>query len=573
MSELMSTMQDFPLTMAAMLRHGYDVHPDSPVVSGSAGRVVRETDFSTVAGNAARLATALRGLGVRPGDRVGTFCCNHQPHLEAFYGVPAMGAVLHLINSRLSDEQLVYVIGDAEDGVIIVDDDLLPRLTALLPRLPSVHTLVVAGEERGEHPGYGELLASVTTPDSWPELDERAPAAVCYTTGTTGLPKGVVYSHRSIWLHALAISSGAAFALSDRDRILQITPMFHVNGWGLPHAALLTGAGIVLPGRDVSAAAVAALTAAAKPTLAVSIPLIWAQVKSYAETHPVDLSSLDSIVCAGSSVAPALIDYYERVHGTNLFQGWGMTEVSPWGGISLPPARDLTDPAKPWRGWSGRLLPGVEMRVVDEFGTVLPRDGESVGELQMRGPWVTGSYVGGTSEDRFSADGWLRTGDLGALDRHGYFRITDRSKDVIKSGGEWISSVALENHLDAHPDVAESAVIGVPDPRWEERPLAVIVLTETATASMADLRGHLAASVPRWWLPERWVRAETLPRTSVGKIDKKRLRAVAASGELHIEHVPGSAQVAGAPVPALPASFRDTEPIATARHRGTGGLS
>ncbi|WP_339122528.1 long-chain-fatty-acid--CoA ligase [Pseudonocardia sp. D17] len=531
----MSTMQDVPLTVGAMVRHAQHVHPDTRVLSCADGAVAHEADLATVLARAGRLAAALHALGVRAGDRVGSLCHNHQAHLETFYGVPAMGAVLHLVNSRLSDDQLVYVIDDARDGVLIVDDDLLPRVEPLLERTPSVHTVVVVGTAPEPYLGYEALVGSADPTDGWPsDPDERAAAAICYTTGTTGLPKGVAYSHRSIWLQALTIASGSAMALSDRDRILQVTPMFHVNGWGLPHASLLTGAGLVLPGRDVGPRAIASIVAATRPTVAVSIPLIWAQVKTYAQNNPVDLGSLRSIICAGSSVPDSLIDHYARTHGANLVQGWGMTEVGPWGGLALPAAADADDEDTPWRQWSGRLLPGLEMRAVDEYGEPLPRDGEAVGELELRGPWVTGSYLGGTGADRFTADGWLRTGDMGVIDRRGYFKITDRAKDVIKSGGEWISSVALQDQLDAHPDVVESAVIGVPDPRWDERPLAVVVLRAGADVTADDLRDHLAVHVPRWWLPERWALTSELPRTSVGKLDKKRLRAVAAEGGLTV---------------------------------------
>ncbi|QJY51049.1 long-chain-fatty-acid--CoA ligase [Pseudonocardia broussonetiae] len=526
---MLSTMQDFPLTVSAMLRHARDVHPDAPVLTCRDGVVVDRSTLGATVERATRLAAGLAATGVAPGDRVASLCWNHRTHLEVFFAVPAMGAALHLVNARLSDDQLVFVVNDAADTVLIADPDLLERVRPLLPRMPLLRTVVVVGEavEPGEL-SYEELLAPPGTEVDWPELGERAPAGISYTTGTTGLPKGVVYSHRSIWLNALTISGGPAMALSDRDLVLQVTPMFHVNGWGLPHAAALTGAGLVLPGRTVSPPALAAAVAATRPTVAVGVPLIWSQL---AREPGVDLASLRLVVSAGSSVPPALIERYATEFGVELVQGWGMTETSPWGGVARAPGAELDDPSTPWRHWSGRLLPGVEMRAVSPEGEVVARDGVAVGELEVRGPWVTGSYLGLQGEDadqRFSPDGWLRTGDVGVINRTGFFKITDRAKDVIKSGGEWIASAALEDLLVAHPDVVEAAVIGVPDPRWDERPLAVVVTRTGADA--AALRDFLFERVPRWWVPERWAFVTELPRTSVGKLDKRTLRRRHADG-------------------------------------------
>jgi fatty-acyl-CoA synthase len=546
---MFASMQQYQLTVAAMLRHGSSVHGRSRLVSYDRGVETGSREFGSAADRMAQLSWALKDAGVAQGDRVGCMCWNTAPHVEVYFAVPAMGAVLHSINARLSDDQLVFVINDAEDVVIIVDASLLVRIRSLLHRLPTVHAIVVSDapssavetpdqSRAGDRPSsaseidYEQFIVGRATSYDWPDIDEGSAASVCYTTGTTGEPKGVVYSHRSIWLHALTISTGAAFALSQYDSVLQVTPMFHVNGWGLPYAAWMMGADLVLPGRDVSPRALAAIIDQAEPTIAVGVPVIWSELQKHAEDRPVRLNSLRMIASAGSSVPKSLIDSYEREHDVQLVQGWGMTEVSPWGGLSLPHKHERESADKPWQDWSGRVLPGLEIRAIDDEGKDVPRDGHSPGEMLIRGPWVAGSYRGPNQLNHNFTDGWLRTGDICIIDDRGYFRMTDRAKDIIKSGGEWISTVALEDLLCGHPSVTAAAVIGVPDERWEERPLAILVSAVDPDVGTDELKEFLQGHVPKWWIPDEYLFVDELPRTSVGKLDKKKLRVTYAHVEL-----------------------------------------
>ena len=535
---MLSTMSDFPLTITHIFRHGRRVHPDARVISFD-GQSLREAPFPEVAGRVDRLATALARLGVGEGDRVGTFCWNHQHHLEAYLAVPCMGAVIHTLNVRLFPDQLAGVINHAADKVIIVDASLIPLLAKVASGLPSVeHYLVVGEGESQDLPGalsYEALLeAAGDQPYPWPELDERSAAAMCYTTGTTGDPKGVVYSHRSVFLHALAESSGAFFGLSPQDRVMVLAPMFHATAWGLPFAGWWVGGDLVFPGRFLQAEPLSRLIAQARPTVAGAVPTVWGDILRFAESHPVDLSSLRLVICGGSAVPESLIERFQQRHGVRVIQAWGMTETSPVAAIARPPAHPPPGQEMRWRSKTGRPIPGVELRLCDDQGAELAWDGESVGELEVRGPWVTASYYQVEAGERFH-DGWLRTGDVGTIDPLGYAQITDRSKDVIKSGGEWVSSVELENALMGHPDVAEAAVIGVVDERWGERPLACAVLRDASGATPEQLCEFLLTKVASWWLPERWAFLEAIPKTSVGKFDKVALRAMYAQGALPVQ--------------------------------------
>jgi fatty-acyl-CoA synthase len=538
---VLSTMQDAPLLVSGILRHGQEVFGDSRVITivGPEGESTEAT-FTEVAQRAERLAKALGRLGVGDSDRVATFLLNNQTHQEAYLAVPSMGAVLHTLNIRLFPEQLVYVINHAEDKVIIVDALLIPLLAPLRDQLTTVKHIVVAGvgdtSGLGEVHSYEELLAAEEPGYTWPTMDERQAAAMCYTSGTTGDPKGVVYSHRSTYLHSFAVTSGSALGVAEQDRVLPIVPMFHANAWGIPYAAFLSGADLVMPQHFVQAAPLAATIAAHRPTTSAGIPTIWSDLLRYARSNPVDLSSLRMITAGGSAVPRQLIEQFRDELGVQLIQGWGMTETSPLCALALPPKGVPEDEEIRWRSKTGRVVAGVEIRVVAEDGSVLPRDGESVGEFQARGPWITGSYYGDPSSERFD-DGWLRTGDIGSLDSRGYMQISDRTKDVIKSGGEWISSVELENEVMAHPGVVEAAVIAVPDERWGERPLVAVVAEEGAAPSAEELVHFLAGRVSSWWLPERWTFLGELPKTSVGKFDKKSLRARYADGELPVVEV------------------------------------
>jgi len=539
---MLSTMQDCPLTIAALFAHGRAIHADSEVVTCEGDRV-RRARFAEVAERAERLAAALRRLGVRPGDRVATFSWNTQEHLEAYLAVPCMGAVLHTLNIRLFPEQLVYVANHAEDRIVLVDDSLVPLLAKVAPELRTVERFVVVGggdaAALGDVLRYEEVLAAERPGFDWPAIDERAAAAMCYTSGTTGNPKGVVYSHRSTYLHSLASCAASAFALTDRDRILVIVPMFHANAWGLPYAGWLAGADFVMPGRFLQAEPLCRLIAAERPTMSGAVPTIWNDILRHLETHPADLSSLRLVACGGSAVPRRLMERFQEEHGVRIVQAWGMTETSPLAALALAPKGARPEQEMDWRARTGRVMGGVELRIVDDAGAVLAWDGKTAGEIEVCGPWITAAYYRDPAPEKFH-DGWLRTGDVGTVDVHGFVQITDRAKDVIKSGGEWISSVELENAIMAHPDVLEAAVVGVPDPRWDERPLACVVPRPGARPSADALKAFLAERVARWWVPERWSFIDEVPKTSVGKFDKKLLRARYAEGALTVVEEPAA---------------------------------
>ncbi|MBV8300887.1 MAG: long-chain fatty acid--CoA ligase [Candidatus Dormibacteraeota bacterium] len=529
-----STMQEAPLTITALFRRGEAVFPDSEVITFQ-GEGSRHTRFAEVAERVRRLAGALSTLGVRPGDRVGTLCWNTQEHVEAYFAVPCMGAVLHTLNLRLSPQQLGFVINHAADRVVIVDATLVPLLAALRPHLTTVEHVVVVGEADtsalGEVLRYEELLASAPGDFEFPEVDERSAASMCYTTGTTGDPKGVVYSHRSVYLHSFCV--WASFRLDDTERVLVIVPQFHVNAWGVPYVAWMVGADMLLPNRFMTPDLMCAFISAERPTFTGGVPTIFTGMLAHVRASGADVSSLKRAVCGGSAVPASLIDAFRDELGIKLIQAWGMTETSPIGTMAIPPKDTPPEKEMYYRSKTGRSVPGVELRVVDEDGGEVARDGAAVGEIEVRGPWITGSYFRADAPEKFD-NGWLRTGDVGTIDAKGFVQITDRSKDVIKSGGEWISSVELENLLAGHPAVAEAAVVGVPDERWQERPLATIVLKPGATVEPAELRDFLDGKVAHWWLPERWAFLESLPKTSVGKQDKKVIRAMYAEGSIEV---------------------------------------
>jgi fatty-acyl-CoA synthase len=542
---LESTMQDFPLTITSILRHGAAVHGDSEVVTFE-GEGSRRASFTEVATRMARLANALQALGIEAGDRVGTFGWNTQEHLEAYLAVPCMGAVLHTLNIRLFPEQLTYVVNHAEDRIVLVDDNLSPLLAKVAGDLETVERFVVIGDGDASvlhevRPDvdivrYDDLLAGGGDQFDWPDLDERSAAAMCYTSGTTGNPKGVVYSHRSNVLHSMAACMTGSMGVSESDRILPIVPMFHANAWGLPYAGWMAGADFVLTGRFLQAEPLCRLIEQERPTFSGAVPTIWADLLRYSEDHPVDLSSIRMIVCGGSAVPRTLIEGFKRKHGVRIVQAWGMTETSPLAAVAHAPTGTPTEEEMDWAAKTGRIVPGVELRIVGDDGQALPWDGEAVGEIEVRGPWITASYYRDPAPEKFD-DGWLRTGDVGSVEPNGFIQITDRAKDVIKSGGEWISSVELEGHLMAHPEVIEASVVGVPDPRWTERPLACVVRKPGSDVTAAQLREFLAERIARWQLPERWAFIDEVPKTSVGKFDKKVLRARHTDGALAVEEL------------------------------------
>ena len=540
-----STMMDVPLTVTSIMRYGTTAFRDKEVLTNTGDGVRRET-YGEVARRAARLANALRRLGTDGDQRVATFMWNNAEHLEAYLAVPSMGAVLHTLNIRLSAAQIAYIATHAEDTAVMVDASLVPLFAEVLPQAKTIRHVLITGTPAGSLPpdaaalaapgvevhGYEDLLAAEPDSFAWPELDERSAASMCYTSGTTGNPKGVVYSHRSIYLHAMGPCLGNTFGFSERDRVLPIVPMFHVNSWGFPFSAVLCGATTIMPDRHMHPDAIVRLIEAERPTVAAGVPTIWQGVLQHIRAHGGDLSSLRLVIAGGSAVPHSLMKAYDDL-GVTLVQAWGMTETSPLGSVANPPAGVTGPEAWPYRDSAGRLFCTIEARLAGDGDAVLPQDGEAVGEIEVRGPWVTGSYYKDDDPAKFH-EGWLRTGDVGSIDEESFIRINDRSKDVIKSGGEWISSVELENALMAHPDVLEAAVIGVPDDKWGERPFAAVVVRDGVDVSAEHLRDHLAASVPRWQLPERWAYIDEVPKTSVGKFSKRTMRDAYAQGEYKV---------------------------------------
>ncbi|MFI7586152.1 long-chain fatty acid--CoA ligase [Spongisporangium articulatum] len=543
-----STMQTTPLLLSRFLDYGATAYADSEVITWTADGPRRSTN-AEVAADCKRLANALRSLGVTGDQRVGTFMWNNEEHLELYIGVPSMGAVLHTINIRLFPQQMIFTINHAEDYVVVVDNTLAEPFSKILAHAPTVKHVIVngpvpeevkaalAGDGAREVHDYRALLDAQPAEFEWPVLDENDGASMCYTSGTTGDPKGVVYSHRSNYLHTLQLAMPTALSLKQGDVVLTIVPLFHANSWGVAYAGFATGATLVLPDRFLQAAPLATMIEQLKVTNALAVPTIWNDLLHHLEAHPEsDISTLKSAIVGGSACPPALMKAFQEKFDVTVYHGWGMTETSPLATVAVPPPGLEGQEYWDRRFMQGRLSMSVDARLVGPDGETLPNDGESVGEVEVRGPWITASYYNADAPEKFD-DGWLRTGDVGKLTPDLFLTLTDRAKDVIKSGGEWISSVDLENQLMAHPAVREASVVGVPDEKWGERPLATVVLEEGSSVTTEELRDFLAERVARWQVPERWAFIAEVPKTSVGKFDKKVIRARYADGDLEVVEV------------------------------------
>lgn len=526
-------MMDTPLDISLIWRHASLYHAARPVVTRRFDRSIHRTTMGAVLERARRLGSALLALGVEPGDRVATLCATTYQHLEAFFAVAGIGAVVHTVNPRLASGDVIYLLNHADDRVVLVDQSLYPIIEAIRGEIPVRHVIVVG--EDGPPPAGTlsyEAVLDQADPDGFRFVirDERQAAALCYTSGTTGRPRGVLYSHRSMVLHALGLVDPHVTGMSGRDVACLIAPMYHVMGWGVPWQAFLQGTALVLPGRHLDPASLLELFASEKVTISCGVPTVLFGLLDALDAGPdrYDLSALRMILVGGAAVPEATIRAFDERHGVHLVHAWGMTETSPLGSVAYLPA-DLDDAPAParyaYRASQGLPPALVQVRVRDGAGAEVPRDGRTMGELEVRGPWVARAYFGQDDPDRWTADGWLRTGDLATTDARGALSIHDRAKDVIKSGGEWISSVALENEIMAHPAVAEAAVVAMADPKWQERPLAVVVLRPGRTLDLDALHAFLGFKVPQWWLPDRMVVADALPRGAAGKVLKAALRA------------------------------------------------
>ena len=524
-------MQHEPLTITRILERSTTLFPRQQIVTKTADGLHRQT-YEDLGDRAARMADALRALGVEPGDRVGSFAFNTWRHQELYFAVPCMGAVLHTLNIRLHPDQVAWIANHAEDRVVFVDAALVPVFAKIAPQLTTTEHIVVMGQaDRSALPGsldHEDLVAGGSPSFDWPELDEDAAAAMCYTSGTTGDPKGVVYSHRSQYLHSMMINLASCLGLTERDAVLPVVPMFHANAWGTPYAAAMAGSKLVFAGQfSADPGSLAELIEGEQVTVTAGVPTVWIGLLNWLEQNPRDLSSIRLITAGGSAVPASLIERFKHVVGVEMLQGWGMTETGPVASLShlTPEMASLPEAERiRFRARQGRVVPGVRFRVMAEDGSEVPWDNKSMGELQVRGNWVAASYYHDpTGAEKFDGD-WLRTGDVAVVDEFGSLQLVDRTKDLVKSGGEWISSVELESALMGHPAVLEAAVIGVPHARWSERPLACVVLKPGAEASKEDLLAFLEPGFAKWWLPDDVVFIPEVPKTSVGKFDKKVLR-------------------------------------------------
>ncbi len=526
-------MMDTPLLISSLLEYAATYHADGEIVSLTVEGPIHRYTYADALPRSKQLANVLASLGARQGDRVGTLAWNGFRHFEIYYAVSGMGAICHTINPRLFEDQMVYIVGHAEDVLIFVDLTFVPLLEKIQDQIPGVrHFVVMTDAEhmpetslRGAH-CYEQLMAEASADYAWPELDENTASGLCYTSGTTGHPKGALYSHRSTVLHSYAACMIDTIGVSSRSVILPIVPMFHVNAWGLPYAAPLCGAKMVMPGARLDGQSVHQLIEAEQANLLAGVPTVWLMLLNYLEETGKTIDSVERVVIGGAAAPRSMIETFQQRHGATVIHAWGMTETSPIGTVgalkrkhdALSEEERVSQQLK-----QGRGIFGVDLRIVGEQGQELPRDGEAFGELQVKGPWVASGYYR-REESITGGEGWFSTGDVATLDPDGYMQITDRSKDVVKSGGEWISSIDLENEVLSHPGVAEAAVIGIAHPKWDERPLLVVVPSPGSPPSREELLQHLEGRIAKWWMPDDVVFVDELPHTATGKISKMTLR-------------------------------------------------
>ncbi|MCX6048838.1 MAG: long-chain fatty acid--CoA ligase [Chloroflexi bacterium] len=536
-------MMDYPLTLDRIIEHANHIYPHKSIATKQPDGSFHRYTYADFYKRVKRLANALVTLGVEIGDRVGTFAFNNYQHMELYFGIPGVGAVCHTLNIRLSPDQLAYIINHAEDKVIFIDGPLLPLFEKLVGQIDHVKHFVLFNAPKGvttQLPNvhhYEDLMTAANEEFTWLATDEKLAACMCYTSGTTGNPKGALYSHRSMYLHTLGVCQANSLGITEMDTVLPVVPQFHAMAWGLPYGCLMAGANMVMPGPHLQPKPLAEIIDNYRVTVAAGVPTIWTGLYHELKSNPRDISCIRALVVGGSAMPRALIEGYEKDLGVNVIHAWGMTEMSPLGTVSILSSEQRALPdAEKWdiKAKQGYPIANVEMRIVNEVGEALPWDGTTMGELQVRGPWVIKSYFKvEPNADSFTADGWFRTGDVATISTDGYMTITDRTKDLIKSGGEWISSVALENALMAYPKVMEAAVIAIPDQEWAERPLATVVLAPgVEQVTETELMAHLAPQFAKFQLPDRILVLKAIPKTSVGKFDKKVLRQQYAEGQL-----------------------------------------
>jgi len=525
-------MMDFPLLLSTLYERAVRYYPDQEIVSVNPDGSLYRTDYRETDGRIRRLVSALDRLGIDAGEAVGTLAWNTNRHHEIYWATANTGRICHTVNLRLAADQIRYIIDHGRNRAMFISGDLIPLAEELAPRLPGVeHWILLEGDPGNTSlpgaVGYEDFISDTGFSGAWPILDERSPHMYCYTSGTTGNPKGVAYTQRSTYLHALSWMS--FLPVSARDNLMPVVPMFHAAGWGNPFMAVTAGSKITYPGHDLSAPGLVNLIESERVTFSAGVPTVWLAVQHYLEAHPArDTSSLQTLMCGGSAVPRAMIDWYQRDRGINVVQGWGMTETNPVCTFAiLKPDMEEWDRERRlgFMETAGLLIPGLRAKIVDDEGQELPQDGEAFGELLVQGPWVAAEYIRDPRSKETMVDGWLRTGDVCKITPEGYIRITDRAKDVIKSGGEWISSIDLENMLMAHPKIAEAAVIGIHHPKWQERPVALVVPHSGQEVDDEELADHLRGRVADWWLPDAYVVVSEIPKTSTGKFDKKVMRA------------------------------------------------